>query len=57
MESVHCVGLATNSTLDTTATLFTRMAAVGKEIDYSQEQALTMISNNYTSYSGVWWLC
>ena len=42
MAGVHQVALATNSTLDATASLFTRMAAVGKEVGYSQEQALKL---------------
>lgn len=42
MAGVHRVALATNSTLDATAALFTRMNAVGKEVGYSQEQALKL---------------
>lgn len=42
MAGVHQVALATNSTLDATAALFTRMNAVGKEVGYSQEQALKL---------------
>lgn len=42
MAGVHQVALATNSNLTTTADLFTRLNAVGKEMGITQKQALDL---------------
>ena len=42
MVGVHQVALATNSNLTTTADLFTRLNAVGKEMGITQKQALDL---------------
>jgi len=42
MAGVHQVALATNSSLDTTASLFTRLNTVGKEMGMNQQQALDL---------------
>lgn len=41
-EGVTQIALRTNSSLDATATLFTRVAAAGREIGVGQEQALAL---------------
>lgn len=42
MAGVHQVALATNSSLDATAGLFTRLNTVGKEMGMTQQQALDL---------------
>ncbi len=42
MAGVHQVALATNSSLDATASLFTRLNTVGKEMGMTQQQALDL---------------
>ena len=42
MAGVHQVALATNSSLDATASLFTRLNTVGKDMGMTQQQALNL---------------